>query len=148
MMSFSPLAFALAVSLASGAAAPQSCPEVCAASGYGTTFGSSDCVQITTMILSVTNGKATSLCESTCNRCSALIKMEVNCDACPGGCSWAWVSQGYERDGSPIPPGAGGGTGSGSTRQTIQTSCNGPEAFFGMTAGGFNVTNHLTCSCL
>jgi hypothetical protein len=127
---------------------PQECPEICLTGGYATTFGSSDCVSITTTILSTSNGAGKELCTKTCTWCSALVKMEWNCTTCANpNCAYVTVAQTYDTNGNPLPADNNTGAGPGSERKFLFTNCGGSNAFFGISVGGVNVTHYLTCSC-
>lgn len=105
----------------------------------------SECAVVDYVVLSTGPGSAAPPC-TTCSTCSAVVRLEWDCDgSC--GCSYSWENHSSDKNGNPLPPQIGVGTGDGWARQLLITDCSLQEAEFGVSVGGALRVMHLQCGC-
>jgi hypothetical protein len=126
------------------------CPAQCVPQGSEGASTGSGCASVTFLALTSTPGDATELCEETCTPCSLQVKLTIDCNSCPSGCTYIWENHSFDKNGDEIKTtsGAGSSPGSNSFRQNLTASCSGESATFGVSVAGALHIYPMSCQCL
>ena len=122
------------------------CPDTCSSEGSSSQSGSS-CAPVVHQVWTQLDGSADPVCSTTCLSCKATVKITWDCANRSNGCVWVWEHQSCDTSGAGLPYQAGSGSGSGSVRQVVPTSCNGSTAEFGVSVTGLPHAYNLACPC-
>ena len=111
--------------------------------------GSSDCAVLTVEPLVSSIGYGSDGCTPTCRPCKQDLRISVDCTGCTNGCTYVWVNNSFDTDGSAMTPQVGTGTTNqtASFRTTVSSNCAGETAIAGVSAAGLQVSYSMHCDC-